>query len=206
MALPFRLYLVTDRARMKPDPAQALAAALSGLPEGAAAVQLRERDLNPRELLALGRALLPVCRAHRAPLLINDRLDVALALGADGLHLRGKSFAADDARALLGPDKLIGISCHSREQVQAARGADFVTLGPLFDTPSKRKFGAPLGLEGFSAALVPEGPPAFALGGVNVVVGKLALGAGAFGLAAIRAAWDGDPASQTARLWAILSR
>jgi thiamine-phosphate pyrophosphorylase len=205
MPLTFRLYLITDRARMKPDPARALAAALEGIPEGSAAVQLRERDLNPRELFDLGEKLLPICRARRAPLLVNDRLDVALALGADGVHLRQSSFEPAEVRKLLGPDRLIGASCHSREQVERARGADFITLGPLFETPSKRPFGRPLGLEGFAAARSAEGPPAFALGGINLLTGKLALGAGAHGLAAIRAIWDGAPASQTGRLWAILS-
>lgn len=200
----FRLYLITDRARMKPTPERALEAALSAVPPGAAGVQLRERDLNPRELLALGERLLPICRGHQAPLLINDRLDVALALGADGVHLRASSFDVSDARRALGPDRLIGVSCHGRAQVERATGADFVTLGPLFDTPSKRKFGQPLGLEGFAAALVPGGPPAIALGGINLLTGKLALQAGARGLSAIRALWDGDPASQAARLWSIL--
>jgi len=189
---------------MKPNPARALELALGSIPEGAAAVQLRERDLNPRELLAFGRELLPVCRARRAPLVVNDRLDVALALGAEGVHLREASFAPADLRALA-PKLVLGVSCHSRESVERARGADFVTLGPLFDTPSKRKFGQPLGLDGFAKALGPGGPPAFALGGINLLTGKLALQSGAHGLAAIRAIWDGDPASQAARLWAILS-
>lgn len=201
----FRLYLITDRVRMKPTPEAALASALGALPPGAAGVQLRERDLNPREFLLLGERLLPICRAHKAPLLINDRLDVALALGADGVHLREASFDAADARRALGSERLIGVSCHGREQVARASGADFVTLGPLFDTPSKRKFGQPIGLEGFAAALVPGGPRAFALGGINLLTGKLALQSGAFGLAAIRAIWDGEPASQAGRLWSILS-
>ncbi|MBS2032780.1 MAG: thiamine phosphate synthase [Deltaproteobacteria bacterium] len=189
---------------MKPTPARALELALSSVPEGAAAVQLRERDLNPRELLALGKELRPVCRARKTPLLINDRLDVALALGAEGVHLREASFSAADVRAF-SPKLLLGVSCHSRESVERARGADFVTLGPLFDTPSKRKFGQPLGLDGFAKALVPGGPAAFALGGINLLTGKLALQSGAHGLAAVRAIWDGEPASQAARLWAILS-
>src|SRR5947209_215153 len=107
----FRLYLITDRPRMKPSPERALEAALSAVPEGMAAVQLRERDLNPRELLALGERLQPICRARAAPLLINDRLDVALALGADGVHLREASFQVAEARRAL-PGKLIGASCH----------------------------------------------------------------------------------------------
>ena len=200
----FRLYLITDLTRMKPDPARALQAALSAVPPGAAAVQLRERGLDPRALLELGRTLLPICRARGAPLLVNDRLDVALALGADGVHLRESSFDAASVRALR-PELRIGVSCHARADVERAREADFVTLGPLFETPSKKRFGAPIGLDGFAAALVPGGPPAFALGGINVVVGKLALQAGAHGLSAIRAVWDGEPASQVARLWAILS-
>lgn len=205
MAPKFRLYLITDRPRMKPDPVSALREALSAIPPGGAAVQLRERDLNPRELLELGKQLLPICRERSAPLLINDRLDVALALGADGVHLRRASFAVEDARKLLGPAAQIAISCHSRDEVERARGASFVTLGPVFETPSKRGMGEPLGLEGFSAALVADGPAAFALGGISIVTGKLALQAGAHGLAAIRAFWERAPASQAARMWSILS-
>jgi len=204
MPVEFKLYLITDRARMKPTPAEALGAALAAVPPGAAAVQLRERDLHPRQLLALGETLLPICRAHGAPMLVNDRLDVALALGADGVHLRGASVEVADARSLLGPEAIIGASCHDRAQVERAHAASFITLGPLFDTPSKRRFGAPLGLHGFSSALRPGDPPAFALGGINLVTGKLALRAGAAGIGVIRAVWDGDPASQAARLWSIL--
>jgi thiamine-phosphate pyrophosphorylase len=203
--LPFRLYLITDRRLMKPTPADAVEQALSRIPAGVAAVQLREPDLSARELLELGRALLPVCRARGAPLLVNDRLDVARALGAEGVHLRRSSVPAAEARAFLGEDALIGASCHSREELQAAAaGATFATLGPVFDTPSKRGLGTPLGLAGFAAALFPGAPPAFALGGITLATGRHALGAGASGLAAIRAVWERDPASQVARLWSIL--
>ena len=186
---------------MKPSPVDALTAALGAIPPGAAAVQLRERDLNPRELLALGRALLPVCRARQAPLLINDRIDVALALDADGVHLRTSSFDVADARHLLGSGKRVAVSCHGPQELARAQGADFVTLGPLFQTPSKKQLGQPLGLEGFAACLAPGGPPAFALGGINLLTGRLAMQHGAAGLAAIRACWDGDPAAQVARLF-----
>jgi thiamine-phosphate pyrophosphorylase len=200
----FRLYLITERARMRPDPASALASALSSLPEGAAAVQLREPDLLPRDLLELGRTLLPVCRKAGAPLLINERLDVARALDADGVHLRARSVSVADARSWLGPNKWIGASCHSRSEVESRREADFVTIGPVFETPSKLSFGAPLGLDGVRASLFEGAPPAFGLGGVNLATARPVLSAGAFGLAAIRAIWERDPASQTARLWAIL--
>jgi thiamine-phosphate pyrophosphorylase len=204
MPAPFRLLLITDRAVMRPSLVEAVDLALSALPPGAAAVQLRERDLDAGPLLALARALVPVCEARGARLLINDRLDVAKAAGAHGVHLRSRSVPVADAQAFLGPGALVGVSCHSRAEVEAARGAAYVTLGPVFATPSKRGLGEPLGLEGFSRALDPAGPPAIALGGVTLSTARLVLGAGASGVAAIRAFWERDPASQAARMWAIL--
>jgi thiamine-phosphate pyrophosphorylase len=201
----FRLYLITDRRRMKPDPAQALESALSGLPPGAAAVQLRERDLDARQLFELGRSLSAVCDRHQARLTINDRADVGLALGV-GVHLRANSIDGGDARRLLGPKALIGCSAHGPEEVLAATGADFATIGPVFDTPSKRELGTPIGLEGITRAAAASPLPLFALGGIDLHTGRLALAAGAQGLAAIRAIWDGKPASQTARFWSILNR
>jgi thiamine-phosphate pyrophosphorylase len=203
--IAFRLYLISEVTRMKPSPVDAVARALSGVPVGGAAVQLREPNLTARQLLELGRALLPVCAARQAPLLINDRLDVARTLGCQGVHLGQRSVTVADARAFLGDEALLGVSCHSRAEVEQAQGADFVTIGPVFDTPSKRDLGSPLGLEGVRAALAMGTPPALALGGINLASARLALGAGVQGVAAIRAIWDGDPASQTARLWSILA-
>jgi thiamine-phosphate pyrophosphorylase len=108
MAVSFRLYLITDRT-LVPDLPAAVDRALAAIPPGAAAVQLREKELSARALFELAVALRPICRARNAPLLVNDRLDVALAADLDGVHLGGGSVDVADARTLLG-DRLIGAS------------------------------------------------------------------------------------------------
>lgn len=200
MDLPV-VHLVTDR-RLAPDLAARVDAALAGLPPGAAAVHLREKDLGGRALLDLARALAAVCRARRQRLLVNDRLDVALAAGADGVHLPSAGVPAADARRLLGPAALVGVSCHSAEDVARARdgGATFAFLSPVFDTPSKRAYGPPIGVEALRAA-AGLGLPVIALGGVTPERVPGLRAAGAWGVAAIRAWLEGpDPAAAVRRL------
>jgi thiamine-phosphate pyrophosphorylase len=160
------LYLITDRKLSQRPLAERVAAALNGV--GArATVQLREKDLSARELLELGRSVLAACRAHGARLLINDRIDVALALGADGVHLGSGSLPASEARRLLGPKALIGVSCHSAAELSERRdGADFSTWGPVFPTASKAKYGPPVGFSGIEKALE-LGVPLVGLGGLR---------------------------------------
>ena len=128
---------------------------------------------------------------------MNDRLDVALACGADGVHLPSAGVPPADARRLLGPGALIGVSCHSEADVLRARegGASYATFGPILDTPSKRAYGAPVGLDALRGA-VRLGLPLVALGGVDARSAPLARAAGAHGVAAIRAWLLGtDPAA-----------
>jgi thiamine-phosphate pyrophosphorylase len=195
MALPI-VHLITDRG-LAPDLAARAAAALAGLPPGVAAVQLREKDLGGRELLALARALLGVCRARGQRLLVNDRIDVALAAGADGVHLPAAGVPPADARRLLGPAALVGVSCHGAADVARALagGASYATLSPIYDTPSKRAFGPPLGVAALREAAA-LGLPLVALGGVDGARAAEVRAAGAAGVAAIRA-WlaGGDPAA-----------
>jgi thiamine-phosphate pyrophosphorylase len=194
MTLPV-VHLITDRA-LAPDLAARAAAAVAGLPPGAAAIHLREKDLGGRELLALARDLAAVCRAHRQVLLVNDRLDVALAAGADGVHLPSAGVPPADARRLLGPGALVGVSCHSAADVSRALagGASYATFSPIHDTPSKRAYGPPLGVAALRDA-ARLGLPLVALGGIDPPRAAEARAAGAAGVAAIRA-WlvGGDPA------------
>jgi thiamine-phosphate pyrophosphorylase len=195
MAIPV-VHLVTDR-RLAPDLAGRIAAAVAGLPPGTAAIHLREKDLGGRELLALARALAAVCRAHGQLLLVNDRVDVALAAGADGVHLPAAGIAPSDARHLLPAAALVGVSCHSAEDVARARdgGASYAFLSPIFDTPSKRAYGPPIGVGELRRAAA-LGLPLVALGGVTPENAPALRGAGAQGVAAIRA-WlaAADPAA-----------
>jgi thiamine-phosphate pyrophosphorylase len=200
MAVSFRLYLITDRT-LVPDLPAAVGRALAGIPPGAAAVQLREKDLSARALFELAAALRPICRARNAPLLVNDRLDVALAADLDGVHLGGGSVDVSDARRLLG-ERLVGVSCHGEAELAARAGADFATFGPAYLTPSKARYGAPVGLAPLAAAAT-RGVPLYALGGVGIAEAPEAIRAGATGIAAIRA-WLAapDPAVATAGLYA----
>ena len=167
----FSLYLITDRKLAKGGIAeaceQALRAAGSDAPR--IAIQLREKDLAGRELLALARELRKICTAHGALLLINDRIDVALACGADGVHLPADSFAVRDARELLGKSKLIGCSTHSIAEVEAANraGANFVVFGPVFDPISKSAYGPATGVKALREACEASDIPVYALGGIT---------------------------------------
>lgn len=176
-----------------PDLAAAVRAALAGLAPGTVAVQLRDKGMPARDLLGLARALRAASRAAGQLLLVNDRLDVALASGADGVHLPADGIPAEEARRLLPAGALVGVSCHSAGDVAraGAAGADFATFGPVFDTPSKRRFGAPLGLERLAEA-ARLGLPLLGLGGVDPANAARVVAAGAHGVAAIRA-WLGAP-------------
>ena len=202
MALP-GVHLITDR-RLAPDLTARVTAALAGAPPGSVAVHLREKDLGGGALLALARSLGAACRASGALLLVNDRLDVALAAGADGVHLPAAGVPQAEARRLLGPGRLVGVSCHSAEDVARARdgGADYATFSPIWDTPSKRGFGPPVGLAALAAA-ARLGLPLVALGGVEPERAPEAFAAGAAGVAVIRA-WLAapDPAAAVAALLA----
>src|SRR5262245_42590537 len=111
--------------------------------------QIREKQLSGRALYELTTRALEITRASETRLLINDRSDIASAAGADGVHLTTQSLPASVVRKIYGPEFLIGVSTHSREEALAARagGADFVVFGPVFETESKREFGEPQGLQ-----------------------------------------------------------
>ena len=198
-----RLYLVTDR-RLVPDLVPAVRAALLGLPPGVAAVQLREKDLPAAALLDLASRLLPVCKAASAPLLINDRVDVARAAGADGVHLPSRGLPVAQARALLGPNRLVGVSCHAPEEIAAAYsdGADFALFGPVWDSPGKAARGAAALKDAVRAAPF----PVLAIGGVTAETASQAMEAGAAGVACIRAVLGGaDPGAAARELYLAAS-
>ena len=148
------------------------------------AVQLRDPELPARALLALGARL----REAGAPILVNDRLDLALALGAEGVHLGRRSVSVADARALLGPAAWVCVACHDLADARraAAEGADAVTLSPIFTSPGK---GPPLGLDAIRAAVaaLPPRVTILALGGVDASNAAACRAAGARGVAVIRA-------------------
>ncbi|MEW6544017.1 MAG: thiamine phosphate synthase [Nitrospirota bacterium] len=181
----FPLYLITDRHQTGGRPLVPLLR--DALDAGVRAVQVRERDLATRPLLDLAEQILPLARNRRARMLINDRVDLAMALDADGVHLRADSLPVSVARRLLGQDRLIGVSAHSVDDVLRAEcdGADFTVLGPIYETPSKRAYGPPIGLGPIEEAARRCRIPVFAIGGITAArVGEVRR-AGAFGVAVI---------------------
>ena len=184
--LGFSLCLVTDRSVVAGGLEEAVEECLAA---GLRAVQLREKDLGVRELLGMARTLRESTARRGARLFVNDRADVALALGADGVHRTGASLPISSLRAISPPGFLIGASVHSLADASAAEaeGADFLFFGPIYDTPSKRRYGPPQGLAVLERVAAAVRLPVFAIGGVTPArVGELQR-SGAFGVAAIGA-------------------
>ncbi len=181
----FPLYLVTDRHQTAGRPLVPLIE--QALRAGARAVQLREKDLDTRPVLALAEELLPIIRRHGAALLVNDRIDIALALDADGVHLRAASLPVRVARRLVGARRLLGVSVHSADEAARAEseGADFAVLGPIYETASKRAFGPPIGLRAVEEASRRCRIPIFGIGGITPARASDVRRAGAHGVAVI---------------------
>ena len=171
---------------------------------GAGWIQIREKDLDAGSLVNLARFAVAETRAGSARVLINDRLDVALAANAAGVHLGEKSVplsAVTEWRRSAGRlDFLIGVSCHSLEAAREAwrGGADYIFFGPVFATPSKAAFGAPQGIERLREVCVSVEIPVLAIGGVNLDNARACIAAGASGFAAIRLFQDAKDAAELA--------
>ncbi|MEY4705150.1 MAG: putative thiamine-phosphate synthase [Nitrospirota bacterium] len=187
LKFPSRLLVVTDRHQTKGRPLVPLLQRV--LSVAAPAIQLRERDLSARDLVTLAREVQAVTNSCGSPLLINDRIDVALALDGVGVHLRSNSLSLAVARQLLGANRLLGISVHGVEEaVQAElQGADYVVLGPIYETPSKQMFGPPLGIHALEKACRLVRIPVIGIGGVTAARAREMRQAGAFGVAVITA-------------------
>jgi thiamine-phosphate pyrophosphorylase len=168
VAIPdFDLYLVTDRTQTRGrDLLWVLERALGG---GVRAVQLREKDLNGKDLFQLAEKARELCDRYQAQLFVNDRIDVALAVDAAGVQLGKASIPIEISRLLLGPRKLIGYSAHSLEESRFAQqsGADFLLFGPVYFTSSKAPYGTPQGLEALKKIVEKVALPVYAIGGIK---------------------------------------
>lgn len=179
------LCLVTDRRRFATSERGLLDQVQHAADAGVDVVQVRERDLEAGALADLVGRIVHVTRGSRTRVLVNDRVDVALAAGADGVHLRHDSLAVGAARQLAAPGWLIGRSVHSTEELQAAGGADYVIAGTVLGTSSKGADIRLLGLDGLRTLVSASPAPVLAIGGITLErVGDVAA-AGAAGVAAI---------------------
>ena len=206
------IYVITDRAATQGRPVETvIAAALASLPAAgpaassrrSVAVQLREKDLDGRALLDLARRLRAITAAAGVRLFVNDRADVALAVGADGVHLGGASLSVDDVHAI-SPSLEIARSTHTKAEVAAAAAdprISFVVFGPVFATPSKQTWGNPHGTTALGA-VCGQSLPVVALGGVNATNAGACVAAGASGIACIRPIMSAtDPGAALTRLF-----
>jgi thiamine-phosphate pyrophosphorylase len=167
--IDFNLYLITGRGETLGRNLEfVVEEALRG---GVRAVQLREKGgLSSKELYETAYEMRRLTSRYGAKLIINDRVDIALAVDADGIHIGNQSLPIYKARRLLGERRLIGVSCHNQVQAITAQemGADFITFGPVFYTPSKAPYGAPVGVEKLRQVTEMLQIPVFALGGINL--------------------------------------
>ena len=184
-----RVYLITDLKRIGKD--RFLSAVEEALQGGVRALQIREKDLNPNDLLALALAVKSITGRYHAKLFINDRADIAVMAGADGVHLTETSIQAREVKNSF-PDLIVGVSTHSIEGARRAetQGADFITFSPIYETPSKANYGPPQGLDLLRQATQTVRLPVLALGGITLHRVPECLEQGAFGVAVISGIWD----------------
>ncbi|SDI32568.1 thiamine phosphate synthase [Natribacillus halophilus] len=159
-------------------------AALKG---GAGAIQLRDKESDKAALIEKGRQLQQLARRYQVPFIMNDHLDVALAINADGVHVGQGDFPLGEARALLGADKLIGISTHTKEEALEAEklGADYIGIGPVYETSSKEDTEAELGVAGLKEIRKHVSIPTVAIGGIKLENAEAVAATGVNGLAVI---------------------
>ncbi len=204
--LGFSLYLITDRAASSRSPADVVEECLGA---GLRAVQLREKDLAVRDLLSLAATLREATRHHGARLLINDRADVALVAGADGVQRTHVSLPVSAIRAIGPSGFLIGASVHSVDEARQAaeESADFLVFGPVYDTPSKRPYGPPQGLAALERVTRAVSRPVLAVGGLTPERVPDVLAAGAAGVAVIGAIYaTARPADATKAFLDVLGK
>lgn len=199
MKVNFKLYLITDRKQTeKTNLVKAVRQALDG---GIKAVQLREKDLDTRGLLKLAYRMRELTDKYDSKLFINDRFDIALAVGADGVHLTQASVPVNAVRKTVKKKLMIGVSTHSLKEAKEAEkgGADFITFGPVYRTLSKIKYGVPVGLDALKEVSSKMKIPVFALGGVTNSRIADVKKAGAFGVSMISEILRADDIKRKAR-------
>lgn len=199
MKINYSLYLVTDanlsRGRSHREIVE------SAVRGGSTIVQYREKNASTRRMIKEAGELKELCRRLGVPLVVNDRVDVALAIDADGVHVGQDDMPPEMARRLIGPDKILGVSAETPEQAirAAAGGADYVGASAVFATPTKPDTGEPIGLQGVAAIARVSTVPVVAIGGINAGNAAEVMRAGASGIAVISAIVSADNVETAAR-------
>ncbi len=181
------LYFVTDRGLCGEKPLSEVV--LQAVRGGAACVQLREKDVSTDFFVEEASRIKALIAPYGAPLIINDRIDVALAVAADGVHVGQADMPYDIARRLMGPKAIIGLSVETWEDVEQAQGldCDYLGVSPVFATPTKTDTKAPWGLEGLTRIRAFSRHPLVAIGGLNPANAEAVVMAGADGVAVVSA-------------------
>jgi thiamine-phosphate pyrophosphorylase len=204
-AVDWSVYVITDQNVAGDRPIlDVVRAAIRG---GATVVQLREKTTTTREMVELGTALHELTVATGIPLIVNDRVDVALAIDAEGVHLGMDDMPVALARQILGPECIIGASPDTSEGARQAErdGADYLGVGDVYGTPTKGDAGQPIGLEGLVRVVRAVSIPVVAIGGIRPENAGAAIEAGAAGVAVISAVLGAaDPAAAAERLRAAV--
>lgn len=194
-----RLYLVTDRPlALGRDIAWVVEQAVKG---GVTMVQLREKDIDTRTFIELGLKLKELLAPLGVPLIINDRVDVALAIDADGVHIGQSDMPYETARRLLGPDKIIGLSVENYDDIEAANqlDVDYIGISPVYLTTTKTDTAAAFGQEGVRKATVLSKHPSVGIGGMNATTAAETMRSGADGVAVVSAIMSADDPCEASR-------
>ncbi len=198
-AIDYSLYLVTDAALSNGrSTREVVEAAIRG---GVTVVQYREKSASTRRMIEEALELRALCRRRSVPFIVNDRVDVALAANADGVHVGQEDMPAAIARRLVGPGRLVGVSVETIDQARQAQadGADYIGASPIFSTPTKPDAAPPMGIEGLRELARLCQIPVIAIGGINRTNAAEVLQAGAAGIAVVSAIVSAGDVEHAAR-------
>ena len=199
--LRFKFYTITDRGLCAP---RTLYDTIYNLLDvGVPAIQLREKDLSDAEYIKLAEPLCKLCHAYSAQLFINSRIEIAMSIGADGLHLPGDSASVEKVMEETNHRFIIGVSVHllTEAKQRETEGADFITYSPIYPTVSKPGYGPAVGVEGLRNVTEGINIPVFALGGITPERVSECLNAGAYGVAVMSGVMSPENGAQQAKVY-----